>query len=74
MEKSPIQIVNETADTVTLLRADFDSLIKELEDAEDRIFVMERRLLAAARALNRIPLWKRTTTRIAKAIDRWGGY
>ena len=44
MEKSPIRIVSEAADTVTLLRADFNRLIKELKHAEDRVAVMEHRI------------------------------
>ena len=34
--REPISLVEETADTVTLRRADFDALLTELEDAEDR--------------------------------------
>jgi DNA-binding XRE family transcriptional regulator len=45
--RQAIHFVNETPDTVTLRRADFDSLIEELEDAEDRIAVFEHQLMAS---------------------------
>jgi hypothetical protein len=39
--RQPVRLVAETADTVTLRRADFETLLDELEDAEDRIAVLE---------------------------------
>jgi DNA-binding XRE family transcriptional regulator len=42
-----IHLLNETSDTVTLRRADFDALLDELEDAEDRIAVLEHHFMAA---------------------------
>lgn len=43
----PIQLIAETADTVTLRRADFDALLEDLEDAEDRVAVLEEHLAIA---------------------------
>jgi predicted transcriptional regulator len=40
----PIRVVEETPDTVTLHRSDYEALIDELEDAEDRIALLEHRL------------------------------
>ncbi len=42
-----IHLINETSDSVTLRRADFDALLDELEDAEDRIAVLEHHFLIA---------------------------
>lgn len=39
--RQPVQPLAETADTVTLRRADFEALLDEMEDAEDRIAVLE---------------------------------
>ena len=39
--RAPIQLLSETADTVTLRRADFDAMLEDLEDAEDRNAVLE---------------------------------
>jgi ribosome-binding protein aMBF1 (putative translation factor) len=50
--REPISLVEETADTVTLRRADFDTLLTELEDAEDRAAMLE---LALARAKRAVP-------------------
>jgi DNA-binding XRE family transcriptional regulator len=36
--------IDETADTVTLRRPDYEALLSELEDAEDRAAVLEHRL------------------------------
>jgi DNA-binding XRE family transcriptional regulator len=46
-DRAPIRLVAETAETVTLRRADFAGLLEELEDAEDRIAVLEHDLEAA---------------------------
>jgi DNA-binding XRE family transcriptional regulator len=46
-EKQPIRLVAETADTVTLQRADFEALMEELEDAEDSIAVLQHDLRVA---------------------------
>ena len=50
--REPISLVEETADTVTLRRADFYALLTELEDAEDRAAMLE---LALARAKRAVP-------------------
>jgi DNA-binding XRE family transcriptional regulator len=42
-----IRLVSETSDTVTLLRSDFDAMLEELEDAEDRNAVLEHDLAVA---------------------------
>jgi len=42
--REPIGPVEETKETVTLLRADYETLISELEDAEDRVALLEHRL------------------------------
>jgi DNA-binding XRE family transcriptional regulator len=44
----PQRPVTEDKETVTLLRADYEALLTELEEAEDRIAVMEH--MAAVRA------------------------
>lgn len=41
--REPIRLVGETADTVTLQRADYEALLSELEDAEDRAAVLGHR-------------------------------
>jgi mRNA interferase RelE/StbE len=43
----PILLIAETADTVTLRRADFDALLEDLEDAGDRVAVLEEHLAIA---------------------------
>jgi hypothetical protein len=40
-----IKPIRETSDSVTLSRADFDAIVEELEDAEDRMAVLEDCLL-----------------------------
>ena len=45
----PLKLLAETADTVTLRRADLDALLAELEDAEDRIALLEYHLVQATR-------------------------
>jgi DNA-binding XRE family transcriptional regulator len=42
--REPIRPVEETKETVTLLRADYEALMSELEDAEDRAALLEHRL------------------------------
>jgi hypothetical protein len=42
---SHIKPLSETPENVTLSRADFDSILEELEDAEDRMAVLEDCLL-----------------------------
>jgi DNA-binding XRE family transcriptional regulator len=42
---SHIKPLSETPDSVTLSRADFDAMLEELEDAEDRLAVLEDCLL-----------------------------
>ena len=46
-DKAPIKLLGETSETVTLRRADFAGLLEELEDAEDRIAVLEHDLAIA---------------------------
>ncbi len=46
-DRASIRLLDETADTVTLRRTDFDGLLEELEDAEDRIAALEYRLAVA---------------------------
>src|SRR4051812_7282747 len=48
---SGIHLVSETADTVTLRRADFESLLNDLEDAEDNATLLEHRLAKATDTL-----------------------
>jgi DNA-binding XRE family transcriptional regulator len=45
--RAPIQLLSETADTVTLRRADFDAMLEDLEDAEDRNAILEHDLAVA---------------------------
>jgi hypothetical protein len=42
---SHIKPLSETPESVTLSRADFDAMLEELEDAEDRLAVLEDCLL-----------------------------
>jgi DNA-binding XRE family transcriptional regulator len=46
-ERQPIQLVDETADTVTLRRSDFEALLEELEDAEDSVALLQHDLEVA---------------------------
>jgi ribosome-binding protein aMBF1 (putative translation factor) len=50
--RESISPVEGTTDTVTLRRADFDALLTDLEDAEDRAAMLE---LALARAKRTVP-------------------
>ena len=45
----PIRPVEENQETVTLLRADYEALLKGVEDAEDRAAVLEHQLSKARR-------------------------
>ena len=45
--RAPIQLLSETADTVTLRRVDFEAVLEDLEDAEDRNAVLEHDLAVA---------------------------
>jgi ribosome-binding protein aMBF1 (putative translation factor) len=42
--REPIRLIGETVDTVTLQRADYEGLLSELEDAEDRAAALGHRL------------------------------
>ena len=42
--REPIRLVGETADTVTMQRADYEGLLNKLDDAEDRAAVLEHQL------------------------------
>jgi DNA-binding XRE family transcriptional regulator len=46
--REPIRAAEETPDTVTLRRADYEALLNQLEDAEDRAAVLEHRLAKAS--------------------------
>ena len=50
--REPIRLVGETADTVTMQRADYEGLLSELEDAEDRRAVLEHQLARKAGAVS----------------------
>ena len=47
--RAPIRPIGETADTVTLQRADYEALVSKLEDAEDRLAVLEHRVATQER-------------------------
>ena len=49
--RKPINVVDETTDTVSIRRADFDALLADLEDAEDRAALLEHALAKAKGAL-----------------------
>lgn len=49
--RKPINLVDETTDTVSIRRADFDALLADLEDAEDRAALLEHALAKAKGAL-----------------------
>jgi hypothetical protein len=71
---SHIKPLNETPDSVTLSRADFDAMLEELEDAEDRMAVLEDCLLDREREQNRYLLSMADTMRIidgASPITVW---
>ena len=59
-----VKPLGETTESVTLSRADFDALREELEDAEDRIAVLEDCLIDAKPDLNRYLLSMDETMRI----------
>ena len=59
-----IKPINETKETVTLSRADFDALLEEMEDAEDRVTVLEDCLLDMKPEQNRYLLTLSETMRI----------
>jgi len=46
-ERQPIRLLADSADAVTLRRADFTALIAELEDAEKQIAVLQHQLAIA---------------------------
>jgi DNA-binding XRE family transcriptional regulator len=56
-------VISQTSDTVTLRRADFETLIAELEEAEDRIAVLEHHL-ATAKGTAPTPLTVEETDRL----------
>jgi DNA-binding XRE family transcriptional regulator len=45
--REPVRLVGQAEDTVTLRRADYDALLADLEDAEDRVAVLEHSLAKA---------------------------
>jgi DNA-binding XRE family transcriptional regulator len=47
--REPIKPIDENRETVTLLRADYEALLSELEDAEDRAAMLEHRMAKASR-------------------------
>jgi len=71
---SHIKPLSETAESVTLSRADFDAMLEELEDAEDRMAVLEDCLLDFKPEENRYLLSMADTMRIidgANPITVW---
>jgi len=71
---SHIKPLSETPESVTLSRADFDAMIEELEDAEDRMAVLEDCLLDREPEQNRYLLSMADTMRIidgASPITVW---
>jgi ribosome-binding protein aMBF1 (putative translation factor) len=46
-DRKPVSLVEETKDTVTMQRADFDALLTELEGAEDRVALLQHALAKA---------------------------
>ena len=71
---SHIKPLSETPDSVTLSRADFDAMLEELEDAEDRLAVLEDCLLDMKPEENRYLLSMADTMRIidgANPITVW---
>jgi hypothetical protein len=59
-----VKPIGETPESVTLSRADFEALREELEDAEDRIAVLEDCLIDAKPELNRYLLTMDETMQI----------
>jgi ribosome-binding protein aMBF1 (putative translation factor) len=49
--RKPINLVDETTDTVSLRRTDLDALLADLEDAEDRAALLEHALAKATGTL-----------------------
>jgi DNA-binding XRE family transcriptional regulator len=45
--REPVRLLEETPDTVTLRRPDWEAVLNRLEDAEDSIAVLEHRLVKA---------------------------
>jgi hypothetical protein len=65
-----IRPISETTESVTLNRSDFDALREELEDAADRIAVLEDCLLDAKPGLNKYLLTMDETMRIIDGDHR----
>jgi ribosome-binding protein aMBF1 (putative translation factor) len=71
---SHIKPLSETPESVTLSRADFDAILEELEDAEDRMAVLEDCLLDREPEQNRYLLSMADTMQIidgASPITVW---
>src|SRR5580698_8408949 len=66
---SHIKPLSETAESVTLSRADFDAMLEELEDAEDRMAVLEDCLLDFKPEENRYLLSMADTMRIIDGVS-----
>jgi DNA-binding Xre family transcriptional regulator len=66
---SHIKPLSETAESVTLSRADFDAMLEELEDAEDRMAVLEDCLLDFKPEENRYLLSMTDTMRIIDGVS-----
>jgi DNA-binding XRE family transcriptional regulator len=47
--REPIKLLDATPDTVTLRRTDYEALLSELDDFEDRMAVLEHRLAKVMR-------------------------
>ena len=66
---SHIKPLSETPDSVTLSRTDFDTMLEELEDAEDRLAVLEDCLLDLKPEQDRLLLSMADTTRIIDGVS-----
>ena len=66
---SHIKPLSETAESITLSRADFDAMLEELEDAEDRMAVLEDCLLDFKPEENRYLLSMVDTMRIIDGVN-----
>ena len=66
---SHIKPLSETPESVTLSRADFDAMLEELEDAEDRMAVLEDCLLDFKPEENRYLLSMADTMRIIDGVS-----
>ena len=66
--REPIKMIEETPDTVTLRRPDWEAVLERLEDAEDSIAVLEYQLAKATTETGRGPEML-TSEEAARLID-----